>query len=359
MTQIACILLSHYYVSAGGKVDVRAAQPLLRVCLNYTENIEIVQPDLVFLDLSNVPGSHLLVPGLAEDITEAAADGAGDFPALGWATRRFVAEMAARRAKARGRGKTSFEIVLPGREWEYLRFIPLRWTKDLPVDTCQRFEQLGIRTWGQLADLSPAQLLAQAGLETGAQLLRRIRGEEELPIRSGKQPLWLEVQRPIARIEEISSTTSVLVRQIAHKLAAGGWAAASLTLELIPMVTVVVRPPAPVPGDQRRLSIHGDELARRLLAQLRSHPPVRLQGCGQLTLRAEELSPVPCEQASLIPLPARRRAGGTNGRDPRLEQLLVWLRQRFGPYAVRRASDIRMDRREAVHRMVQEVYLAK
>jgi len=107
----------------------------------------------------------------------------GSFAALrvGWGRGKFVAWVAATRAKPGG----AF-IVHPGEEVEFLALQPLA-VLPLDVDTHRRLRQLGLRTLGDLTALPEEAVVAQFGRE-GRQLWRLAAGATTDPVIGRETP---------------------------------------------------------------------------------------------------------------------------------------------------------------------------
>ncbi|MBE3576735.1 MAG: hypothetical protein IMX00_03485 [Limnochordales bacterium] len=367
MSQVACILLPHYYVPAVPKVAVQADQSLLRVCIKYTEVVEVSHSGQIFLDLSRLPGSSSIMPSLLKEIVLVT----GLQPALGWGVNRWIAKLAARHASTRQ--LPALTIVPPGHEMAFLQPLPIRWADEIPEEVCLRLEQLGIRTWGQVLSVPPHHLLAQAGLEAGNLLLRLARNEDRRPLQTWPCPPWLEVSQIGEFTQEIMPVATELARSLATRLAAGDWAAGRLVLitagreDLKPLPALkdtgperrqphrrkeykaVLNPPSPVPGDFDRLNLITRQLFTRLLARLQQDDPT---GEWEITLRAENLTRAR-QQQTRLPFAAR---GDERDREKRLISLLNSLQARFGPDTVRVAGEYAPDRREKVHQLLREAY---
>jgi nucleotidyltransferase/DNA polymerase involved in DNA repair len=361
MSQVACILLPHYYVPTAPKVAVQADPSLLRICTNYTEVVEVSEAGQIFLDLSRLADSSTIMPTLLEEIVLTT----GLHPALGWGVNRWIAKMAAHQASTRQLPAST--IVPPGHEAAFLKPLPIRWAEEIPEEVCRRLEQLGIHTWGQVSSVPAHYLLAQAGLEAGNRLLRLARGEDPRPLQAWPCPPWIEVSQTGQFVSEIMPAATKLARSLAARLAAGNWAASKLALTLtgperttpgtnLESPEVVLSPPIPVPGDSDRLNLTSRQLVTRLLNRLQRENPElgqgNLAGEWQLTLRAEHLVRAPRQQTRLSFVTRSKDQGG----EKLLIQLMDFLQGRFDPDTVRLAGEYEPDRREKVHQLLREAY---
>lgn len=168
-------------------------------------------------------------------------------PAVGVASSRFVARMAAQVSEA-GR----IRRVRPGEEAAFLAPMPL---EVLPVRTSitSRLAAFGLDCLGAVAALSPADLQRQFGPE-GLPLHRLVRGEDDDGVRpASAQHSWgsrLVLEGATGDLETLLRAVRHCAGILGERLAAGGMAAeeASVVLEVEEgeAVTATTRPAAPL-----------------------------------------------------------------------------------------------------------------
>ena len=212
-------------------------------------------------------------------------------PALGLATGKFPAYVA---ATSIGLKRALF--IAPGQEGSFLA--PLSVTH-LPLDQelSYRFRLLGLRTLGQLADLSAGAVLTQFG-QYGRWLHQLARGRDDRPVLA-QPPRSLaqeshQFDEPVSDRTVLAAVSHMLAETLATRLAARGQAACVLELVL-------------------QLEDQGPR-AERLVLRQPSHSPARLarnlallidrlrisSGVVELTVKVADLVPIRAEQLDLF-----------------------------------------------------------
>ncbi len=218
------------YRPADSDRDRQVSATLITLLETFSPRVapHVLAPDTVIdLDLGRItmPQAIAVLQRLAQQI----AIDVGLRPALGVAATRFVAQRAAATA-----GAGAAILVPPGNE---AAFLAPQSISALPIDadTIRRLQLLGLHTIGAVAQLPVDALQAQFG-ERGRVLAQLMRGGEHAPIAAtASLPTIARTARfagPISNRMLLDTAIDRLVERLATQLAAGGWAARSITVTL-------------------------------------------------------------------------------------------------------------------------------
>lgn len=247
--------------------------------------------------------------------------------AIGVAATRFTAQC---RAATLAPGESG--CVPPGRERQFLAPLPIA-LLPLPTDLRERFDDLGLRTMGQIAMLTPAAVTAQCG-DGGRFVHLLCRGQDQQPIPRYVHPPLLAMRRrfdgPVLDRRALELTLADLAPRLARRLDRRGTSTRSIGLALtfesiLPYAERLALDAPTAQSDTIALA------SRRLLGRM----SIR-DGVESITVQCADLTPLATGQLSLFadasPVPDLRPATR--------ESLLA----RFGP---RRLFRPRADERDA------------
>jgi DNA polymerase-4 len=151
-----------------------------------TPLVEQLSIDEAFLDVSDLPHDGQT---LARQLQQAINRELGLSCSLGVASNKLVAKIANTVGKAAVRGDgppNAIQVVRPGQEAAFLAPLPVEELWGVGPKTAAQLEQLGIRTMGDLAARSEADLAQRFGKQ-GYELVRRARGIDERPIETVRE----------------------------------------------------------------------------------------------------------------------------------------------------------------------------
>ncbi|MGD8864963.1 MAG: DNA polymerase IV [Anaerolineales bacterium] len=242
----------------------------------------------------------------------------------GIASNKLVAKIATEVGKPAGVVR-----VEPGQEAGFLAPLGVRMLWGIGPKTAERLEEVGVRTIGDLAALSP-DLLRQRFGEHGLELASRARGEDDRPVVEEHDPRSISSERTfpmdISDPVEIHQRILRLSEQVARRMRAEermGWTV-KLKLRWPDFKTITRQTRLSQPTDRV------DEIfstALGLLDQVwKQTKPIRLIGVGVSDLVE------PIRQLELF--------DRTWEEQERLQEAIDNIRERYGPDAVRRAGGL-------------------
>jgi DNA polymerase-4 len=304
-----------------------------------TPLVEQISIDEAFLDVSERPEDP---EQLARALQAAIRDELHLPCSLGVASNKLVAKIANNVGKAlarsgpRGDGPpNAIMVVLPGQEAAFLDPLPCDQLWGVGPKTAERLAELGIETIGDIVRWSEADLLRRFG-KHGYDFARHARGLDDRPViteherKSVSQETTFE--RDVRDAAVLRRTLREQAADVARILKDKGLAGATIKLKLLwPDFTTLTRQvtlAAPT-DDQKTIADAAVELFGREWGDPRCPGAVRLIGVGVSGFRSGRF------QRSLFDQPDERRT--------RLDAAMQSLRARFGPAAVRRASELEED----------------
>ena len=203
--------------------DAREFEPVVRALADIAPRIEIVEPGWASV-VARGPsryfgGDEALADHLVETISPLAP------VAVGVADGRSAATIAARVAARTDRRAI---VVEPGGSAEFVHRLPTGWLVDLgdaTPDLVDLFARLGLRTFGDLAALEPADVVARFGVE-GMVAHRVASGaDDRLPASTDPPPEWWAehaFDEPIQQLETVVFVAKRLADALVERLTADG-----------------------------------------------------------------------------------------------------------------------------------------
>lgn len=201
-------------------------EALLDLAHAFTPRVEAPVPTPVLLDLRGLGRAWPSPDALGRAILDAARERALALN-LALAFSRIAALVLSR-------GRDGLSIVPAGEEAGALAPLPLA-LLDLDAQRLELLMRWGLRTIGDLAALPGSGLAARLGPD-GPRLLRRARGEDDVPLLPTLAPesfeMSLELDWPVEGLEPLSFLLARVLEPLCAGLVARGRRAASLTSEL-------------------------------------------------------------------------------------------------------------------------------
>ena len=301
----------------------RAVMDLLA---GYTPVLEQLSIDEAFLDLTGCEALWGPASDVARQIQERVRSECGLPCSLGVATNKLVAKIACGEGKPQG-----LVVVPPGQEAAFLAPFAIETLWGVGEATGRRLRGLGIRTIGELAERTEAELLRLFG-EGGRHLRRAARGLDDAPVHTERERRSISQEHTFRQNVTDRQTLQRRLLSMADHLAAGlrrdALVAQTVRLKLRyeDFETLTRQVTLDQPTDQ------ADLLHDRALALLDAHwnqqRSVRLIGLGASGLLSES-----GYQLDLF--------DHSDQRNTRLSHTLDEIRARFGHQAITRASLLR------------------
>ena len=292
----------------------------------YTPVLEQLSIDEAFLDLTGCEALWGPASDVARQIQERVRSECGLPCSLGVATNKLVAKIACGEGKPQG-----LVVVPPGQEAAFLAPLAIETLWGVGEATGRRLRGLGIRTIGELAERTEAELLRLFG-EGGRQLHRAARGLDDAPVHTERERRSISQEHTFGQNVTDRQTLQRRLLSMADHLAAGlrrdALVAQTVRLKLRyeDFETLTRQVTLDQPTDQ------ADLLHDRALALLDAHwnqqRSVRLIGLGASGLLSES-----GYQLDLF--------DHSDQRNARLSHTLDEIRARFGHQAITRASLLR------------------
>ena len=218
-----------------------AAQAAREAASAVSPRVEETAPGLLYLDAAGLESLFGDDRAVARELV-AAAEKVGVRAAVGLASSKTVARLAARAAAADlaleetrwGAGGGAFRVVGPSVQREFLAGLPL-YALELPDELQESLRRFGLETLGEVAALPPGPLAARLGPEAGL-LSRLARGEDASALRARAEPERFEegeeLEWDASSIEPLLFVWKALLDRLAQRLSARGLMARELFLEL-------------------------------------------------------------------------------------------------------------------------------
>ncbi|HYS08045.1 MAG TPA: DNA polymerase Y family protein [Myxococcales bacterium] len=226
---------------ASAERERAAAQAAREAAAAISPRVEEAGPGLVYLDASGLEALIGDDRAVARALV-AAAERVGVRAAVGLASSKSVARLAARAAAAdltleatsSGVGGGAFRVVPPEEQREFLAGLPL-YALELPDELQESLRRFGLHSLGEVAALPPGPLAARLGPEA-ALLSRLARGEDASALTPRPQPDRFEegeeLEWDASSIEPLLFVWKALLDRLAQRLLARGLMARELLLEL-------------------------------------------------------------------------------------------------------------------------------
>lgn len=306
-----------------------ASRQVMEHLYNLTNLVEQLSIDEAFLDVSDLRPPPRAI---AEELQKRIRDEVHLPCSLGVATNMLVAKIANNVGKASARGAgppMAIQVVQPGEEAAFLAPLPVSELWGVGPKTAETLLNLGIRTIGELASWSEADLLRRFG-KHGEDLARRARGIDTRPVTPEHEVKSISHEttftEDVTGEAELRRTLGRLSEDVGRRLRRAGLAGGTVKLKLrwsdFTTLTRQVTLKAPTDRDN---DIY--QAAQALLTATWSPgKPVRLIGVGVSNLME------PVEQLQLW--------DGSAQKGRRLQEALDDVRTRFGRDAIQRATEI-------------------
>jgi DNA polymerase IV len=278
--------------------------------------VEPASLDEAYVDLAAGEGLDLSVEGvtaIGQSLKERIAEATGGVTgSVGIGTSKMVAKIGSDLDKPNG-----LVVVPPGSELEVLHPLPATRLGGVGPATAERLHQIGVKTVGDLAVKSLADLVALAGKAHGAGLYALARAEDDravVPDREAKSVSAEETfERDLTDLAVLGREIDSMAARVGTRLRASAFSGRTVTLKLrrYDFTTLTRSQTLAQPTDDTRQIA---ATARRLLADAGAEGGLRLLGVGvsglslyaQGDLFAEESEPMPAETAADEALSAER-----------------------------------------------------
>jgi DNA polymerase IV len=270
--------------------------------------VEPASLDEAYVDLAAGEGLDLSVEGvttIGQSLKERIAEATGGVTgSVGIGTSKMVAKIGSDLDKPNG-----LVVVPPGSELEVLHPLPVTRLGGVGPATAERLNQIGVKTVGDLAAKSLADLVALAGKAHGAGLYALARAEDHravVPDREAKSVSAEETfERDLTDLTVLGREIDSMAARVGTRLRASAFSGRTVTLKLrrYDFTTLTRSQTLAQPTDDTHQIA---ATARRLLTDAGAEGGLRLLGVGvsglslyaQGDLFAEESEPMPAETAA-------------------------------------------------------------
>jgi DNA polymerase IV len=303
---------------------VAVSKQIMAIFRSYTDLVEPLSIDEAFLDVTGSTRALGTPSSIARKIKTDVREQTGLTASAGIAPNKFLAKVASELGKPDG-----FVVVEPDSAKAFLAPLPVRMLWGVGPRMAARLESAGLRTIGQIAAISPAELTERLGI-SGECLRRLACGEDERPVAPHRAVR--SISRETTFNEDVGDaavlrlTLRTLADEVARRLRDRGLRARTITLKLrysdFTTYTRQVSRPGGIDGS-RDIYSH----ALDLLSGFDLSRPVRLLGVGTVGLEGT----VGGRQMSLFE---------NDPRPGRIDRVLDTVRSRYGDGSIRRASTL-------------------
>ncbi|MGK7346280.1 MAG: DNA polymerase IV [Candidatus Nitrospinota bacterium M3_3B_026] len=206
------------FIRGDHRVYSEYSRRIMDILRRYTPGVEVVSVDEAYLDVTGCLRALRSGPvGVAQSIRDAVMADSGVPASIGIASSKLVAKMASGMAKPDG-----LLYILPGREADFLRPLPVRKMPGVGPATARSLNALGIRHIGDLARV-PAEKLERVLGSLGPALSLRARGEGPSDVEAepaeaasiGRETTYARDTRDVSKIE---ATLSYLCESVGGRL---------------------------------------------------------------------------------------------------------------------------------------------
>jgi DNA polymerase-4 len=260
----------------------RTSDVVMELLAELSPLVEPVSLDEAYIDLAAVPGHDLTLDGvtaLARTLKEriAAATG-GVTGSVGAGSSKLMAKIASDLDKPDG-----LVVVAPGSELDVLHPLPVGRLGGVGPATAERLRQVGVRTVGDLAAKSLADLVALVGRAHGTALHQLARAEDDRPVVADREVKSVSqeetFERDLTDLGVLGREIDTMAGRVAERLRASAWSGRTVTLKLrrYDFTTLTRSQTLPQPTDDARQIA---AIARRLLTEVGTGGGLRLLGVG-------------------------------------------------------------------------------
>jgi len=305
----------------------RLADQVMAVLRDFTPVVERISVDEAFLDVRGA--THLFGPPpvIAEEIRRRVRAEIGLAVSVGVARTKHLAKVASQVAKPDG-----LVVVESGREREFLAPLPVELMWGVGPATQARLHARGVRTIGELADVSPAALQHLLGDAHGAQLAALARDHDPRPVAPRAKARSVGAQSALGRApataEVLNDAFARLADRVASRLRAAGLEGRTVSVRVrfpgLRAVTRSVTFPDAI-ASTRALTEIAAFLAARAIEEEAEHA---------ITLVAVSVSHLRRDAGLQLPLPFEPRARLDEAARWALDRSVDAVRERFGRGAV-------------------------
>jgi DNA polymerase-4 len=308
----------HFYAPAS-----KAFHAILR---DYTPLVEPAGADEAYLDVAGCERLFGEPPAIAADIRRRVREEIGIAASVGVSRNKLVSKVASDAAKPDG-----LLVVPAGEEAAFFAPRPVRELPMVGPKMAEALAGLGIKTIGQIAAISPAQLGQRFGANHGQELWERARGEFDAPVLSGRgDARSVSREQTFEHDETSAERLRAIMRSQAERIAAdlaqNARSARTVSLKLrFPPFETLTRAHTPHAAIDLADDIYGEGAAlfERAWAE-NGKRPVRLIGLGVTGLQAR----------------ARQLRLGETLESDRLADTVTAIRGKFGDTALLRAAEL-------------------
>ena len=308
-----------------------ASKALFEIFEQTAPLVEGLSMEEAFLDVRGLEAISGTPREIAERLRRRVRDEVGLAVTVGVARTKVLAKMASRAAKPDG-----LLVVAPAEESAFLHPLAVGRLWGVGQVTAEKLLARGIRTVGELARRSEAELASFLGPAAARHLHAIARNRDRRPVRRGPGRRSFGSQSALGRSRrsraELEAVLVALVDRVTRRMRAARRAGRTVTLRLrfadFSRASRSRTLPHPTAGTGAILAA-----ARALLAA--STPVIERRGITLLGVAVTNLAQRGC--GDQLELPLERRA------DAALDAAIDEVRDRFGPDAIRRAASLRGD----------------
>jgi DNA polymerase IV len=167
------------FLPVDGRRYQQASREVMAILRRFTPQVEPISIDEAFLDVTGSVPLFGEGPMIAASIKSAIRDEVGLTASVGVATTKLIAKIASDLRKPDG-----LVVVSPGEEAAFLAPLPISRLWGVGEKTATVLAEYGVKTIGDLAELSPDLLVRRFG-KHGASLATRALGMDDAPVHEG------------------------------------------------------------------------------------------------------------------------------------------------------------------------------
>ncbi len=300
------------------------SQQIMAILRDFSPVIQQISIDEAFLDMTGSLGLYPDPVALGRQIKERIRTETGLTASLGIASNKFVAKVASDLEKPDG-----LTYCPPGQEKEFLAPLPIRRLWGVGEKTAQKLMQLGFRTIGDIAEVPQDKLVKLLG-SWGLHLWKLANGIDHRPVseQSIRKSISEETtfHEDVDDAERIEMTLFKIADRVSRTMRRKGWKGRTITLKIRYEdfeTHTRSKSLSDYVNDAETLRTLGVQLFRKTW---KGEKKIRLIGLG-----VSMLNTLGGEQLNLF-------GEATGYGDPRIDQLLEELKQKYGENAVDRAT---------------------
>lgn len=259
----------------------RASNVVMAALAELSPLVEPLSLDEAFVDLGTGAERELspsAVRRIGTELRATIAERTGLTASVGAATSKLLAKIASEQAKPDG-----LVVVEPGTERDLLHPLPVRALLGVGPATADRLARMGVRTVGELAAVTEAELVDVLGEAHGRSMHRLANGQDDRPVQAERESKSVSVEdtfdHDITDPVLLRATATRMARSVAARLAKAGLSGRTVTLKARAHDFSTNTRSATLPGptdDARTIT----RLAITLLDEIDVTDGVRLLGVG-------------------------------------------------------------------------------